>query len=152
MKEKTIDYILRATWQAVARMYNEEASKYGATMATGFALLSIEKENGTPSTMLGPKMGMEATSLTRTLKSMEEKGLISRKKNPSDGRGVIIQLTDEGVEKRDLSKNTVLRFNETIKKHVSEEKLQHFIEVAEIINELIAEKQIYIENELENKL
>ena len=152
MKEKTIDYILRATWQAVARMYNEEASKYGATMATGFALLSIEKENGTPSTMLGPKMGMEATSLTRTLRSMEEKGLISRKKNPSDGRGVIIQLTEEGVQKRDLSKNTVLKFNETIKKHVSEEKLLHFIEVAEIINELIAEKQIYTDNEIENKL
>jgi hypothetical protein len=36
MKDKTIDYILRATWQAVSRMYNE-ASKYGATMATGFA-------------------------------------------------------------------------------------------------------------------
>jgi hypothetical protein len=35
MKDKTIDYILRATWQAVSRMY--EASKYGATMATGFA-------------------------------------------------------------------------------------------------------------------
>jgi hypothetical protein len=32
---KTIDYILRATWQVVSRMYNEEASKYGATMATG---------------------------------------------------------------------------------------------------------------------
>ena len=63
MKDKTIDYILRATWQAVARMYNEEASNYGATMATGFALLSIDKENGTPSTTLGPKMGMEATSL-----------------------------------------------------------------------------------------
>jgi hypothetical protein len=39
MKDKTIDYILRATWQAVSRMYNEEASKYGATMATGFAFI-----------------------------------------------------------------------------------------------------------------
>lgn len=152
MKDKTIDYILRATWQAIARMYNEEASKYGATMATGFTLLSIDKEKGTPSTMLGPKMGMEATSLTRTLKSMEEKGLISRKKNPTDGRGVIIQLTKDGQEKRELSKNTVLKFNETIKEHVSEEKLDHFIEVAEIINELIADKKIYIENEFENKL
>ena len=68
MKEKTIDYILRATWQAVSRMYNEEASKYDATMSTGFALLSIDREGGTPSTALGPKMGMEASSLTRTLK------------------------------------------------------------------------------------
>ena len=143
MKDKTIDYILRATWQAVARMYNEEASNYGATMATGFTLLSIDKDKGTPSTTLGPKMGMEATSLTRTLKSMEEKGLIIRKKNPFDGRGVLIYLTDFGKEKRELSKDTVLKFNEAVRQNVSAEKLQHFMEVSEIINELIAEKKIF---------
>jgi DNA-binding MarR family transcriptional regulator len=143
MKDKTIDYILRATWQAVSRMYNEEASKYGATMSTGFALLSMDKDKGTPSTSLGPKMGMEATSLTRTLKSMEEKGLIIRKKNPEDGRGVLIYLTDFGKEKRELSKNTVLKFNETVKQNITDEKLQHFIEVAETINELIQEKNIF---------
>lgn len=145
MKDKTIDYVLRATWQAVSRMYNEEANKYGATMATGFVLLSIDKENGTPSTALGPKMGMEATSLTRTLKSMEERGLIIRKKNPNDGRGVLIYLTDFGKEKRDLSKNTVLKFNETVKNNISPEKLLHFMEVSETINDLIADKNIFLE-------
>lgn len=148
MKNKTIDYILRATWQAVSRMYNEEANKYDATMATGFALLSIDKDEGTPSTALGPRMGMEATSLTRTLKSMEEKGLITRQKNPEDGRGVLIFLTDFGKEKRELSKNTVLRFNESVRKHISEEKINHFIEVAEVINELILNKNIF--NQTEN--
>lgn len=143
MKDKTIDYILRATWQAVSRMYNEEAAKYGATMATGFALLSLDREKGSPSTTLGPKMGMEATSLTRTLKSMEDKGLITRKKNPVDGRGVLIHLTKFGKEKRELSRNTVLKFNETIREHIPEEKLQHFIEVSETINNLIAEKKIF---------
>lgn len=143
MKDKTIDYVLRATWQAVSRMYNEEAAKYGATMATGFALLSIDREKGTPSTTLGPKMGMEATSLTRTLKTMEEKGLIIRKKNPLDGRGVLVYLTPFGLEKRELSKNTVLQFNETIKQNISEEKLKHFIEVSDVINQLISDKKIY---------
>lgn len=143
MQDKTIDYILRYTWQAVARMYNEEAAKYSATMATGFALLSIDRENGTPSTTLGPRMGMEATSLTRTLKSMEEKGLIIRKKNPADGRGVLIYLTELGKEKRELSKNTVLKFNETVKANITEEKLQNFMEVAEVINELITDKKIF---------
>jgi DNA-binding MarR family transcriptional regulator len=147
MKEKTIDYILRATWQAVSRMYNDEAQNFGASMATGFALLSMDKDKGTPSTSLGPKMGMEATSLTRTLKSMEDKGLIIRKKNPDDGRGVLIYLTDFGREKRELSRNTVLKFNETVKKHVSEEKLKHFTEVTDIINELILEKKIFSNSE-----
>ena len=143
MKDKTIDYVLRATWQAVARMYNEEATKYDATMSTGFALLSLDREDGTPSTALAPKMGMEATSLTRTLKSMEDRGLIIRKKNPNDGRGVLIYLTEFGKEKRELSRNTVLKFNETIRKNIPAEKLQHFMEVSECINELIQEKNIF---------
>ncbi|MGV3460912.1 MAG: MarR family winged helix-turn-helix transcriptional regulator [Flavobacterium sp.] len=146
MKDKTIDYILRATWQAVSRMYNEEAGKYGATMSIGFALLSIDKENGISSTALGPQMGMEPTSLTRTLKSMEDKGLIVRKKNPVDGRGVIIHLTKLGREKRELSKDTVLKFNEIVKSKLTQEKLDHFVEVSEAINQLIADKQIFTED------
>ncbi|WP_136668022.1 MarR family winged helix-turn-helix transcriptional regulator [Flavobacterium sp. H122] len=143
MKDKTIDYILRSTWQAVARMYNEEASKYEGSMAIGFALLSIDREEGTPSTKISSRMGMEATSLTRTLKTLEEKGLIIRKPNPNDGRGVLIYLTEEGKLKRELSKQTVLKFNETVKQHIPEEKLIHFVEVAEVINELIQDKNIF---------
>ena len=143
MKEKTIDYVLRATWQAVARMYNEEASKFEGSMAIGFALLSIDKEEGTPSTYISNRMGMEATSLTRTLKTLEEKGLIIKKKNPVDGRGVLIYLTEFGKEKREQSKQTVLKFNETIRKNISEEKLQNFMEVADVINDLISEKKIF---------
>lgn len=67
----------------------------------------------------------------------------------------MIYLTEHGKEKRELSKNTVLKFNETVKKHVSDEKLKHFIEVSEIINELIQDKNIFnqtekIENETHN--
>jgi DNA-binding MarR family transcriptional regulator len=143
MKDKTIDYALRTTWQAVARMYNEEASKFDGSMAIGFALLSIDKEDGTPSTYISSRMGMEATSLTRTLKTLEEKGLIYRQKNPDDGRGVLIYLTDLGKQMREQSKITVLKFNDVVKQNVPEEKLQHFMEVADIINELITEKKVF---------
>ena len=143
MKEKTIDYVLRATWIAVAKMYNEEAGKAGSTMATGFALLSIDPEKGTPSTALGPRMGMEATSLSRTLKTMEDKGLINRKKNPEDGRGVLIHLTKFGKEMREYSKNVVLQFDEAVKSEISEEDLKTFIDVANRIMDLIANKKIY---------
>ncbi|MBK5214275.1 MAG: MarR family transcriptional regulator [Flavobacteriaceae bacterium] len=142
-KEKTIDYILRSTWMSVIKMYNEEAGKKGSTMATGFALISIDPEVGTPSTALGPKMGMEATSLSRTLKSMEKKGLIDRKPNPVDGRGVLIHLTPFGKEMRDFSKKVVLGFDEAVQKNVSAEELQTFRKVADKINELINSKKIY---------
>ncbi|MBE9488673.1 MAG: MarR family transcriptional regulator [Bacteroidetes bacterium] len=143
MKEKTIDYVLKTTWLAVTKMYNEQAAQFDSTMATGFALLSIDPDEGTPSTSLGPKMGMEATSLSRTLKSMEEKRLIERKPNPEDGRGVLIYLTEFGREKREYSRDRVLTFNEAIKNNISEEKLNHFYEVTELINEMISNKKIY---------
>ena len=141
-EHKTIDHVLRATWQTVAKLYNEEASKYGATMAVAFTLLNIDKE-GTPSTALGPKMGMEATSLSRTLKNMEEKGLIIRKKNPDDGRSVLIFLTDYGIEMRNVSKEKVLTFNETILEALGEEKIKHFYEVNATIVDLIQQRKIF---------
>ena len=68
-KTFSIDHQLRATWQAVAKLYNEQAAKHDSTMATAFVLLNIDHENGTPSTALGPLMGMEPTSLSRILKT-----------------------------------------------------------------------------------
>lgn len=142
MKNKTIDYVLRATWQAIARMYNEEAAKYDASMSLAFALLSIDRE-GTSSTSLGPNMGMEATSLTRTLKKMEEHALITREKNPNDGRGVIVKLTPLGLEKRELSKAKIKHFNALVAANVSEEKIKHFFEVTDVINALINDKAVF---------
>ncbi len=152
MDDRTIDYMLRTTWLAVNKMYNEEAAKFDSTMATGFTLLSIDKEKGTASTALGPIMGMEATSLSRILKSMEKRGLIIRKPNPLDGRGVIIHLTDFGKEKREYSKEKVLTFNIDIRHNISEEKLKHFYEVADLISERVSNRKIYNQNEGLNKI
>jgi len=143
MKDKTIDYVLRTTWLAVQKMYNEEASEYGITMATGFTLLSVDPQNGTPSTSLGPKMGMEATSLSRILKTLEDLGLIERLPNPNDGRGVLIHLTESGLKNREEVKQNVLKFNSVIKTEVSEEKLNNFFEVSDCILNMISNKKIF---------
>lgn len=143
MKEKTIDYVLRTTWLSINKMYNEEAAKFNSTMATGFTLLSIDPKKGTPSTALGPKMGMETTSLSRILKTMEEKKLILRKPNPNDGRGVIIHLTEFGKEKRTYSKEKVITFNNAIRDNIPNKKIESFYEVAEFINDMVSNKKIF---------
>lgn len=140
MKNKTLDSVIKNTWQAIARMYNEEASQYGASMALGYALLNIDKD-GTPSTALAPRLGMEPTSLTRTLKTMEEKGLIVKKKNPVDGRGVNIYLTPLGVEKRGLSKQTVINFNNKLLETFSQQEIDNFIQMSEKIQNIILTKK-----------
>ena len=143
MEKKTIDQLLRSTWQAIARMYNEEASKYESTMATGFTLLSIDPKKGTPSTSLGPKMGMESTSLSRTLKFMEDENLIKRIPNPDDGRGVLIKLTKRGIEFRNYSKELIIKFNKIIKRKVGKDAVSNFYLVIDEINKVIKNKEIF---------
>jgi DNA-binding MarR family transcriptional regulator len=71
-------------------------------------------------------MGMEATSLTRTLKSMEEKGAIIRKEKSDDGRGVLIYLTELGKEKKRFIKKHCFKIQCTMKNHITEEKITTF--------------------------
>lgn len=147
MKLETFDSALRSTWQLVSKMYNKEASKFDSTMATGFALLSIDAE-GTPSTNLGPKMGIEPTSLSRLLNTMERKGLIIRSKNPNDGRSVLINLTPFGRQKREDSKAVVLKFNEELNNKLSTQKVKHFFEVIQGIRETTLQFEYFKEDTL----
>lgn len=141
--ELPIDYHLRSTWLSVQKMYNEQASKFNSTMVMGFTLLSIDPKTGTPSTSLGPKMGIEPTSLSRTLKNLEERGLITRKPNPEDGRSVLILLTEEGLKMRDVSKDVVLSFYDAIKQRISPEEIKVFLEVMQKINAITTDKKIF---------
>jgi len=142
-REETVDFHLKTTWHAIARMYNHQAMKYGGTMSIGFALLNIHSEEGTPATKIGPLMGLEARSLTRLLKSMEDKGLIFRKADEADRRSVRIMLTPEGNKWREKSRDTVLRFNEAARELIPSRKLDVFFDVVQSLNRMIEQNDIY---------
>lgn len=142
MPEKTeflYDFVIRHSWHRISRMYNQKAAEHDMTMSIGFILMSVDKE-GTPSTQLGPKMGMEPTSLSRTLKTMEDRGLIRRVEDKIDKRKVLIFLTTDGIEKRKMVKNFVFGFNERIFNKISKSKMKVFFEVVEKVDLLIEEE------------
>lgn len=141
--ENLVDFNLRHAWHRISRMYNAKAKQYDLTMSIGFILLMVDKE-GTPSTQLGPRMGMEPTSLSRTLKTMEDRGMIYREIDKVDKRKVLIFLTDEGVEMRREVKQVVLNFNDKLMKAIPKSKLNTFFEVMEIVDDTIEEELLTI--------
>lgn len=135
-KHVNIDFAIRHTWHRISRMYNQSATEQGVTNSIGFILLIIDKE-GTPSTQLGPRMGMEPTSLSRTLKTMEEEGYIYRVTQGDDKRKVLIYLTKLGIEKRREAKKVVQEFNDKVEMIIPKTKLKSFFEVMEKIDSLV---------------
>lgn len=139
-KKETHCSLIKQSWHAIARMYNTEGLKHDLTTTIGFILLQIDSKEGIASTSIGPAIGMEPTSLSRTLNQMEERGLIIRKKDKKDARKVMINLTEKGKLKRDISKKVVKTFNEEIANKIGSKKLETFKEVIEEINS-IADKR-----------
>ncbi len=139
-KEKTIDFYIKWAWHSISRMYNAYANPNDMTMAIGYVLLNIDSEKGTPATKIGPSIGMEPRSLTRMLKTLEEKGWIYREIDADDKRFVRVFLTDEGRKKRSFSREGVIIFNKMIQENIPADKLAIFFEVIKEINRLVDEQ------------
>lgn len=140
-REETVDYHIKSAWHAISRMYNQQAAAEGFTTAIGFVLININSKEGTPATKIAPQIGLETRSLTRMLKTMEERGLIFKKPDLIDKRSVRIYLTEEGKRKKAISVNTIREFNEQVREIVSEEDLNHFFSVFEKIQLVIDQVQ-----------
>jgi len=151
IKKPLLDHSLRATWQAVSKMYSEVSRQYGITMALGLTLLNIDPKNGTASTALGPIMGMEPTSLSRLLNSLEELHLIERKPNPQDGRGVIVHITADGLTKRDFIKEHVYTFNQAVSDKISQRDLLGYYNTIDAINSTSSE-QLFDFQQISNEI
>jgi MarR family transcriptional regulator, organic hydroperoxide resistance regulator len=133
-----IDFIVRSSWHRISRLYNQKAASHHTTMSVGFILMMIEKE-GTPSTKLGPKMGMEPTSLSRTIQHMEENGLIRREFNEKDKRKVFIFLTEDGIALRRIVRDSLVDFNTKCQKKLKKKELEAFFKVMQTIDETVEE-------------
>jgi MarR family transcriptional regulator, organic hydroperoxide resistance regulator len=142
-REETVDHHIKAAWHAIARMYNQRAAAYDATMAMGFVLLTINAEEGTPATKIAPLMGLEARSLTRLLNSMEERGVIERRTDLMDKRSVRVCLTAKGKQMREKAKETVVHFNELVYDEIDSKKLSVFFEVIETIQQIVEKNNNY---------
>lgn len=142
-----IVYKLRSAWFEIAKIYNQLALDYDGTLAMGFVLVAIDEEEGTPVTKIAPRMGLEPNSLSRILKSMEEKKIVYRSKDKGDKRKVYICLTDKGKGMRRIALRAVFRLEKELIKDIPADKLATFFEVMDHVPAAIKEFQEKLKHE-----
>ncbi|AMJ64434.1 MarR family winged helix-turn-helix transcriptional regulator [Hymenobacter sp. PAMC 26628] len=141
--EETVDYNIKVAWHAISRMYNTQAAQNDITTSIGFVLLNIDHEHGIPATKIAPLLGLETRSLTRILRSMEDKGLIYKQADTQDKRSVRIFLTPLGLEKKEISRQTVRHFNAKIREKIPQSQLDVFLKVTAQITGIIEGKTMF---------
>ncbi len=137
---ETIDFHIKRTWHSLTKMYNRIASQHDASQTVAYILVHVDKE-GTPATQIAQRLGMEATSLSRVIKNMEDRKLIFKKVDEQDKRVMKIFLTEAGIEKRKFVKKILIDFNKKIIAKISKKDMQTFCKVINTINELANEEK-----------
>jgi DNA-binding MarR family transcriptional regulator len=84
--------------QILLARYDEILRPHGLTFARyeALVLLRFSRSGALPLKVIGSRLMVHPTSVTNTIARLDAAGLVSRRPNPRDGRGVLAAITDEG--------------------------------------------------------
>lgn len=133
---ETIDSKLKTAWHIVSRMYNSEAVLQGGSLAMAHFILNVDSKEGSFAIDIAPQLGMESTSLSRMIVSLEEKKLIQRTPDKIDKRRTRIKLTAKGIKQKDMAKSIVKNFNQLAEAKIGKKRLADFFKTIDEIIEL----------------
>ena len=85
---------------AFGRAYKPILDAVGLTYTQYIAMVALSEEDEQTVSALGEKLFLESNTLTPILKKLEALGYVTRQRDPSDERQVIVSLTDAGRELR----------------------------------------------------
>ena len=91
--------IMRVQQLLLAR-FDDVLKPHGLTFARyeALVLLAFSRSGELPMGKIGERLMVHPTSVTNIMQRLEQQGLVSRRPNPSDGRGMLASLTDSGRE------------------------------------------------------
>jgi DNA-binding MarR family transcriptional regulator len=78
------------------RLEQVELVPLGLSMSEFVTLWTIQVAGETPSTVVAAEVGLAPSGMTGLLGRLERRGLVTRRKDPDDGRGVLVEITDDG--------------------------------------------------------
>ena len=99
--ENQLCFPLYAASRALIRKYHPHLTALDLTYTQYLALMVLWERDGLCVKELGEKLFLDSGTLTPLLKSMEQKGLICRRRSAADERSVTVSLTEAGWAMRE---------------------------------------------------
>lgn len=99
--ENQLCFPLYVASREVIRLYHPHLSALDLTYTQYIALMALWEAGSMSVKALGEKLYLDTGTLTPLLKSMEKKGLVTRRRSEADERSVTVALTEAGQALRE---------------------------------------------------
>lgn len=94
--ENQMCFPLYAASREVVKMYRPHLEKLNLTYTQYIALAVLWENKKCSVKELGKKLYLDSGTLTPVLKSLEQKGFVTRYRSPEDERVLLVELTESG--------------------------------------------------------
>jgi DNA-binding MarR family transcriptional regulator len=127
MKDQSAGYLANHMARIFARGLAARIKPLGLTTGTFPALLELWETDGLAQKQLVERLDIEQATMANTLARMERDGLITRKKDVSDGRMQRVWLTDRARRLRQPALKAAMAENAEAVAGLSEDERHQFI-------------------------
>jgi len=132
-------HLIRRCQQRAVDLFTEEVSHDlgddGPTPRQFAVMLAAHQEPGINQTDLVRKSGIDRSTLTEILRRLIDRGLIRRKKSPTDGRTNALYITNQGETLLHRSLPAVIRAQQRIMEPIARDRVEDVMAALEILAE-----------------
>lgn len=122
---------------ALVRRLRTAGAIYELSWTESSVLVRLSKNGPATTADLARAEGVKPQSMGTTIATLEERGLIRRKPHPTDGRQMMIELTEEGAEVRDNTRNAKRSWLAQATSHLSPAEQETLLAAGEIMRKLV---------------
>ncbi|MGF9562051.1 MarR family winged helix-turn-helix transcriptional regulator [Neorhizobium sp. JUb45] len=132
--------LLRRCQQVALALFTEEASEFGFSPTQYSALAFTYIEPGIQQNMLGERIALDRSSVTKCVEILENEGLIRREVDSKDRRARLLFITPEGEQVLQTVHEAALKARSRIHSAMGKERFQNFLEDMKAFSAILEEK------------
>jgi MarR family transcriptional regulator for hemolysin len=114
---------LARTAKLVGQQFDAVLSAEGGSQATWMVLIALKTHPGANQREVARAAGIQGATLTHHLNSMEEEGLVTRRRDPANRRVHVLELTDQGEAVFERLAKVAIAFDGHLRAGISERDL-----------------------------
>ena len=118
-----IGWRLTSTAKALSRAFDEALAEAGGSRPTWLILLSLKMKRLANQRQLAEEVGIEGATLTHHLDAMEADDLLTRRRDPTNRRVHLVELTKHGEDAFQRMRGAAAEFDRRLRAGISDAEI-----------------------------
>lgn len=114
---------LARTARSVSRAFDDALAQAGGSVPVWLVLISLKSQQVRNQRELAEAVGIREATLTHHLNSMDEQGLITRRRDPANRRVHLVELTEAGEDAFQRLRGAATAFDQRLRGGLSGDEL-----------------------------